>query len=179
VTWSLSSVLLLLGIIGVNLVVSGDNALLVAMAVHRLPAHQRRPAVALGAAGAIVLHILAALAVTELLSVPLLLAGGGLMLLWIALKLLQEGEGTGHEVHVSEGLGHAVRTIIAADFVMSLDNTLAVAGVGRGHPGLIVLGLLVSISMIMTSSLFISELMNRYPFLLTVGASILAWTASA
>src|SRR5262245_43657883 len=98
----------------------------------------------------------------ELLSVPFLLVGGGLMLLWIALKLLQEEEGVGHEVHVSEGLGYAVRTIIAADFGMSLDNTLAVAGVGRGHPGLIVVGLLVSISMSMISSLFISTLMNHH-----------------
>ncbi len=176
-SWNAVYLLPLLEIIGVNVVLSGDNAVLVAMAVHRLPPRQRRPALALGAAGAIVLHIATTLVVTQLLRIPLLLCAGGLLLAWIALKLLQEEHEEAPRVHAAENLGHAVRTIIAADFIMSLDNMLAVAGVGQGHPGLIVFGLLFSVSLIMRGSLFISTLMNRYPFFVTIGAGILAWTA--
>ncbi|HJY81214.1 MAG TPA: hypothetical protein VKK81_09040 [Candidatus Binatia bacterium] len=90
------------------------------------------------------------------------------------ISLLQEAEEEILRVPPSQSLGHAVRTIIVADFIMSLDNTLAVAGVGRGHPGLIIVGLLFSIYVIMTSSLFIAALMNRYPFLVILGAGVLS-----
>jgi YjbE family integral membrane protein len=178
VDWSSSQVLALLQIIGTNVVLSGDNAVLVAMAVHRLPAHQRRPALVIGLSGAVFLQILATTLVARLLTVPLLLSVGGFLLCGVALKLLgEEKEEPTPQAAPVRRLGHAIWTILMANLIMSLDNVLAVAGVGRTHPQLIVFGLLLSITLLITGSLFISELMNKYPMLVTLGAGILAWTA--
>ncbi len=174
--WSETSFFALLQIMGVNLVMSGDNAVLVAMVVNRLPSTQRRPALFYGTAGAVLLHILVTLVVVRLLSVPLLLGGGGVLLFWIAWKLLQNEEES-PLLRPTQSLASAVKTIICADFVMSVDNMLAVAGVGHQHPALIIFGLLFSVSLIMTGSVFISALMRRYPFFITIGAGVLAWTA--
>lgn len=176
--WSSSQILALLEIVGTNLVLSGDNAVLVAMAVHRLPPHQRQLAVAIGLSGAILLRILATMMVARLLAIPLLLGIGGVLLCGVALNLLhEEKEEQAVQTAATGRLGHAIWTILVADLMMSLDNVLAVAGVGHAHPQLIVFGLLLSIVLLITSSLFISELMNRYPILVTLGAGILAWTA--
>ena len=168
----------MLQIIGTNVVLSGDNAVLVAMAVHRLPAHQRRPALVIGLSGAVLLQILATTMVARLLTVPLLLSIGGFLLCGVALKLLrEEKEELAPQAAPVGRLGHAVWTILMANLIMSLDNVLAVAGVGLAYPQLIVFGLLLSIVLLITGSLFISELMNKYPMLVTLGAGILAWTA--
>jgi len=167
----------LLEIIGVNLVLSGDNAVVIALAVRKLPPQQQRPALLLSTGGAIVLHVLGTLLVTSLLYVPFLLSIGGLSLLWIAYMLLKDDETDDQPIVVAGGIGSAVRTILIADCLMSLDNTLAVAGVSQGHPVLIIIGLSVSIAIIMTSSLFLSRLMHRYPVLVVGVAGVLAWTA--
>ena len=167
----------LLEIIGVNLVLSGDNAVVIALAVRKLPPQHQRPALLLSTGGAVVLHVLCALLVTFLLSVPFLLSIGGLLLLWVAYTLLNDDETDDRPIVAMGRISSAVRTILVADCIMSLDNTLAVAGVGQGHPILIVVGLSVSMTVIMTSSLLLSRLMQRYPALVVCGAGILAWTA--
>lgn len=176
--WNSSYILSLLEVIGTNIVLSGDSAVLVAMAVHRLPLRQRRAALILGISGAVVLQTLATLAMAQLLRIPLLLCVGGVLLCGVALNLLrEEGEEETPQVHAAEHLEHAVWTILVATLLTSLDNVLAVASVGQGQPGLILFGLLFSSAILITGSLFISQLMNRYPILVTVGAGILAWTA--
>ena len=175
-TWSLPTVVSLLEIIGINIILSGDNAVLVAMAVRRLTPHHRRPALAFGVGGAMVLQILATLIMSRLFRLPLLLCAGGLCLSWIALRLLREEAQEENETPPSASLGHAVWTIIVANCIMSLDNVLAIASIGHGRPALIVAGLGVSIVLTLTCSILIAEWMNRYPFLAILGAGFLAWT---
>ena len=174
--WNPSALMTLLEIVSINLVMSGDNAIVVAMAVHRLPAPQRRAAVLYGMLGAIGVHVGATLAVVRMLEVPLLLAAGGVALTWIALQLRHPDEAAAPEIQASPSLIQAVRTILVADLIMSADNMLAVASVGQAHPALIVFGLVFSIALVMTGSLFLSTLMQRYPMLVTAGAGVLAWT---
>jgi len=166
-----------LQIIGINVVLSGDNAVVLAMVIRRLPGHHRRLAVILGIGGAMLLQILATLVVARLLQIPLLLGGGGVLLSGLAWRLLQEDAEAEPSVAIAGSLGHAVWRLLVANSLMSLDNVLAVAGVGQGHPLLIVLGLLVSLGLLGTSSLGLAALMNQYPVLVTVGAGLLAWTA--
>jgi len=177
VNWNSSDILWLLRIIGTNIVLSGDNAVLVGLAVHRLPPHQRRSALVLGLSGSFVLQVLATLAVAQLLTIPLLLCVGGMLLCSIAMDLLKENEDGTPQFQTAKHLGHAVWIILVANLLMSLDNVLAVASVGQGQPTLILLGLLLSNGMLAVGSLFLSDLMNRYPFLITLGAGSLAWTA--
>jgi YjbE family integral membrane protein len=176
-TWVLPAVVPLLEIIGINLVLSGDNAVVVALAVrHLLPQH-RRPAVVLGMGGAMVLQILATLMVSWLFRLPLVLCAGGLCLSWIALRVLREERRDKKGLPQPEGLGHAVWTILVANCVMSLDNVLAIASIGHGQPEVIVMGLGVSILLTLTSSIILAAWMTRYPFLVILGAGILAWTS--
>src|SRR5262245_34637681 len=147
-----------LQILVIDVVLSGDNAVVIAMAAHRLPEKQRRTAIFCGAAGAIVLRVLFTYVLRQLLDVPLLRFGGGLVLVWIAMKLLldEEEEEGSHKVREASGLIHAIWIIIMADFVMSLDNMLAVGGASEGHATLIVFGLVLSIAIIMTCSVYIA-----------------------
>jgi YjbE family integral membrane protein len=177
VDWNSSNILWLLKIIGTNIVLSGDNAVLVGMAVHRLPQHQRRSALVLGLSGSFILQVLATLAVARLLAIPFLLCVGGMLLCSIALDLLKEDSESVPQFQTAKHLGHAVWIILVANLLMSLDNILAVASVGQGQPGLILCGLLASNALLIVGSLFISELMNKYPILVTLGAGSLAWTA--
>jgi YjbE family integral membrane protein len=167
-----------LQILLIDVVLSGDNAVVIALAAHRLPSKQRKQAVFWGAAGAIGLRVILTAIIARLLVVPLLRFGGGLFLTWIAVKLLLSEEEAEHH-HVKEGgnLFEAVKTIIFADFIMSLDNMLAVGGASEGNVVLIVFGLLLSIAIIMTCSTVIANLMNRFPILTTIGGGILGWTA--
>ncbi len=172
-------VTLVLQILVIDVVLSGDNAVVIAMAAHRLPEKQRRTAILCGAAGAIVLRVLFTWVLSQLLVVPLLQFGGGLVLVWIAMKLLLDEEEEGsHKVREASGLIHAIWIIIMADFVMSLDNMLAVAGAAEGHALLILFGLTLSIAIIMLGSVYIARLMNRFPVLIVLGAAVLAWTAA-
>ncbi len=169
------SVVVLVKIIVIDIVMSGDNAVVIAMAARNLPKELQSKAIFWGTFGAIVLRLLFAAIVVVLLDIPYLTLIGGLMLLWISIKLLLPE----HEQHQEGGktVWSAVRTIILADAVMSLDNVLALAGASDGHFGAIVLGVIVSIPIIVFGSRLILNAMNKYPIIVYIGAGILAWTA--
>lgn len=166
-----------LNIFAVNILLSGDNALVIALASRDLPPQRQKTAILLGSTGAVVLRIILTFIAVYLLQVPFLKIIGGLLLLRIAVKLLAGEEGPG-EVVAQESLWGAVQTIILADLVMSLDNVLAIAGVANGNVVLIVLGLLISIPVVVWGSKFIGQLMKKWPITVIIGAGILGWTAS-
>ncbi len=166
-----------LSIIAIDLVLSGDNAVVIAMASRRLPAEQRKKAIILGGGGAVVLRILFTIGAALLLGVPLLQAIGGLLLVYIAIKLVKPSGGEHADIQASDSLTAAVRTIILADVVMSLDNMLAVGGAAHGHIGLLIFGLMLSIPILLFGSSFIARMIDRYPWLNLVGAAILVHTA--
>lgn len=165
-------------IILIDVVLSGDNAVVIAMAAHKLPEFQRKRAILWGGAIAIFLRIVFTLLMAFLLMIPGVRLIGGIVLVWIACKLLfQEEEHAITPDNADKSTFAAIRMIFVADFVMSLDNMLAVAGAGGENFVLLVFGLLVSIGIIMTSSAVIARLMNRYVWIVYVGAAILAYTA--
>jgi YjbE family integral membrane protein len=166
-----------MSIIMIDLLLSGDNALLIALACRNLPHNLRKKGILLGMAGAVSLRVLLATVAVALLNIPYLKAFGSLLLLWIAVKLLigeEEGE---HEVDGPQKLWAAVKTIIIADFVMSLDNIIAIAGASQGKPALLWFGLLVSIPLVVFGSQILVSLMDRFPWIIALGAGILGWTA--
>ncbi|MCC6315917.1 MAG: TerC family protein [Thermomicrobiales bacterium] len=166
----------ILGIAIVDLVLSGDNAVVIGMAARRLSPVNRRKAIVFGGAGAIALRIIFTLMAAFLLGVPYLKFFGGVLLLYIAWKLVQPGDHGGH-VSEAESLGQAVRTIILADVVMSLDNILAVGGVAQGHYGLLLFGLLLSIPLLLVGSELVARLLGRVPVLLYLGVFVLLHAA--
>lgn len=166
----------LLAIIMIDLVLAGDNAILIGLAARKLPKEQQKKVILWGAIGAIVIRTIATLLVVYLLEIPGLHLIGGLLLIWIAYKLLVEEEE--HEVNAADSLWGAVKTIIIADALMGLDNVLAVAGASHGNMWLVTIGLLVSIPVVMWGSTLILKLIERYPVIVMIGAGILAWTAS-
>lgn len=165
-------------IILIDIVLSGDNAVVIAMAAHKLPVAQRQRAILWGGAIAIFLRIVFTLVMAFLLMIPGVRLVGGLVLTWIACKLLMGEEE--HEISADDADRSAlaaIRMIFVADFVMSLDNMLAVAGASHGDWKRLLLGLIVSIGIIMTCSALIARLMNRYKWIVYLGAAILALTA--
>jgi YjbE family integral membrane protein len=167
----------LLQIVWIDLLLSGDNAVVIALACRGLPERRKRLGIALGAAAAVGLRALFATFVVHLLAVPFLKLGGGLLLLWIAVKLLLPRDGEGEKVGVAAGLLGAVRTIVVADLVMSLDNVIAIAAAAHGSVVLLVLGLLVSIPLILFSSTLILRLIERFPVFVHAGAALLGYIA--
>ncbi|WP_018662311.1 TerC family protein [Heyndrickxia acidiproducens] len=167
----------LLKIIMIDIILSGDNAVVIAMATRKLQKNQQNKAIFWGTAGAVILRILLAMAIVALLKVPYVNIIGGLLLLWIAFKVLSGGD---EDVHVksSNGLLKAVGTIILADAVMSLDNVVALAGAANGHVGMIALGVAISIPVMIFGSKMIVKVMNRYSWIAYAGSGILAWTAA-
>jgi YjbE family integral membrane protein len=172
-----STLLGLLSIVLIDLVLSGDNAVVIGMAVRDLPGHLRRQAILVGTLGAIGLRVTFTILAALLLAVPFLRALGGFALFWIAAKLLG-GEEDGARVGSARSFSQAVALIIVADFTLSLDNVLAVAGAANGHLGLLVFGLLLSIPILMLGSAAIAELLNRWPWLNLVGALIIVWAGA-
>ncbi|MGO4704835.1 TerC family protein [Microvirga sp. 2MCAF38] len=168
----------LLQVIWIDILLSGDNAVVIAMACRSLPPHQRKLGIMLGAGTAVALRIVFALVISYLLGVPYLRIIGGLLLFWIALKLIGGEEEAGHEVKASDSLWKAVRTIAIADAVMSLDNVVAIAAASRGHPELFIFGLLLSIPLIMAGASVITGLLNRFPILVWAGAALLGYIAA-
>jgi YjbE family integral membrane protein len=166
----------ILKIIGINIVLSGDNAVVIALACRNLPDHQRRLGVALGAGAAILLRILFTLVVQQLLDLPFLKLIGGIMLLWIAVKLLLADD-SGEEVAGGATLWEAIKIISIADIIMSLDNVLAIAAAAKGDTWLMIAGLIISIPMVVFGSTMIIGLLRRYPLLVWVGAALLGWIA--
>lgn len=168
--------IVLLQIILINLVLSGDNAVVIALACRKLPEEHRKKAVLIGTVGAIVLRVILTLIAAYLLRVPFIEIVGGLLLLWIAIKLLRNDE---EKTDIKQGtsLWAAVKTIIVADFVMGLDNVLGVAGAAGGNIYLLIAGLALSIPIIVWGSTLIMSLMERFSWLIMLGAAVLGWTA--
>lgn len=170
-------------IILIDILLGGDNAIVIALACRNLPHHLRLKGVLWGTAGAIGLRIgLIAFAVT-MLQVPYLKAVGGVLLFWIGIKLLAEEDGDHDNVQASDRLLTAIKTIIVADFVMSLDNVIAVASAAERAGGensmmLVVFGILVSIPIIIWGSTFVLKLMERFPVIITLGAALLGYLAA-
>lgn len=168
----------LLAIIVIDLVLAGDNAIVIGMAARNLPPHQQKKAIVWGTVGAIVIRALATLAVVWLLKIPGLLLVGGLILVWISLKLLVQ-EDSHESVKAGGSLGAAIWTIIVADTVMGLDNVIAVAGAAHGDFWLVIIGLVISVPIMVWGSTLILKIMERYPIVIYIGSAVLAYTAAS
>ena len=169
----------LLQIIGVNIVLSGDNAVVIALAARSLPPQQQKRAVLWGSGAAVVMRIVLTIVAVELLRLPYLKFIGAALLLWIGIQLLlpeEEEEGGGHAAG-NAGMMAAIRTILIADLVMSLDNVIAVAAAAKGDLTLLVLGLLISIPLVIFGSTLLMKFMERWPVIITVGGALLGWVA--
>ena len=166
-----------LRIVGIDIILAGDNAVVIALACRSLPARQRTMGIILGAAAAILLRILFTLAVQQILDIHWLKIAGGLVLLWIAVKLLLAEEADEGSVQHGSTLWDAVRIIAIADMVMSLDKVLAIAAAAHGDPKLIIFGLLISIPLVVGGATLITSLLTRYPVLVWAGAALLGWVA--
>ena len=169
--------LAVLEIIMINILLSGDNAVVIALACRNLTRRQRRRGVFWGVLGAIVLRIVLTFFAMSLLANPYLKLIGGALLLWIGVKLIAEEEGGEHDVKASDRLLAAVWTIIVADLVMSLDNVMGVAAAAKGSGPLIVFGLIVSIPIVVLGSQVIMRLIARFPILLLAGGGLLGYIA--
>jgi YjbE family integral membrane protein len=166
----------LFSIIVIDLVLAGDNAIVIGLAARTLAKEQQRKVILWGSAGAIIIRIIATLAVVWLLKIPGLLLIGGVLLVWIAYKLLAENKG--HDVKPSENFWAAIKTIIIADALMGLDNVLAIAGASHGDFSLVVIGLLVSVPIVVWGSTLILKWIDRFPIIITIGSGVLAYTAA-
>lgn len=168
----------LLAIILIDLVLAGDNAIVIALAARRLPSHLQKRAIIWGTVGAIVVRTLMTLGVVWLLRIPGLMLVGGLGLVWIAYKLLAPGA-EGHEEHAgATTFWGAMKTIIVADALMGIDNVLGVAGAAKGSFDLVVIGLLISVPIVVWGSTMVLKLVDRFPIITYVGAGVLAYTAA-
>jgi YjbE family integral membrane protein len=165
-------------IIVINILLSGDNAVVIALACRNLPPKQQRWGVIWGAVGAIVLRIILTFFAITLLSLPWLKLVGGVLLVWIGVKLIADEEDDGHEVKASDKLLAAVWTIIVADLVMSIDNVLGVAAAAKGSLFLLVFGLVVSIPIVIAGSQIIMRLVERFPLLVVAGGGLLGYVAA-
>ncbi|MBM4204806.1 MAG: TerC family protein [Gammaproteobacteria bacterium] len=164
-------------IIMIDILLGGDNAVVIALACRNLPEEQRRKGIAWGVAGAIGLRVVLIFFAIQLLALPFLNIVGALLLLWIGVKLLDCGAEGEHQVASCTTLFGAVKTIIIADAVMSLDNVVAVAGAAHGNMYLVVFGIAFSIPIILFGSHFVMRLMDRFPMVITLGAGLLGWIA--
>lgn len=162
-------------IILINIVLSGDNAVVIALAARSLPPRQQKLAVAWGAGAAVAMRIVLTVVAVELLRYPYLKIVGALLLFWIAIKLLMPEDGDDGDVESSDNLWAAIKTILIADLVMSLDNVIAVAGAAHGSMTLVVFGILVSIPIVVWGSKLVLTLMDRYPIVITAGGALLGW----
>jgi YjbE family integral membrane protein len=164
-------------IILANVLLSGDNAVVIAMAARGLPASQQKKAIVFGSGAAILMRIVLTLIAVRMLGLPWLKLVGGLALLWIGANLMSEEEEQHDQEAKPIGIGAAVRTILVADLVMSLDNVLAVAAAAQGNTPLLVIGLAVSIPLIVFGSTLILKVMDRFPIIIVAGAALLGWLA--
>lgn len=169
----------ILRIIIIDLVLSGDNAVVIGMAAHRLEPRQRRTAILLGGGAAILLRIGLTAIAAFLLKLRGLQAAGGLLLLWIAIKLLKQEEESHEGLKSAATMSGAISTILLADFIMSLDNVLGVAAASEGHVGLLMFGLLFSMGILMFLGSLVADLINRLWWLAYVGSGVIAWTGAA
>ncbi|HET7668982.1 MAG TPA: TerC family protein [Burkholderiales bacterium] len=168
----------LLAIIVIDLVLAGDNAIVIALAARNLPKELQRRAVLWGTFGAVAVRASLTVAVLWLLQVPGLMLVGGVLLVWIAYRLLAGDDSDKHDVAPAKSFWAAMRTIVIADAVMGLDNVLAVAGAAHGSVLLVVLGLVISIPIVVWGSTLILHWIERFPSILYIGGAVLAWTAA-
>jgi YjbE family integral membrane protein len=167
----------LLQIIGINIVLSGDNAVVIALACRSLPPALQKKAIFWGSAAAIIMRVVLTLLAVELLRLPYLKLAGAVLLLWIGIKLLvpEDEEGDGHDT--GGNLMAAIKTVLIADLVMSLDNVLAVAAAAKGSMLLLIIGLLISIPLIIVGATLLIKLMERFPVIIVIGAGLIGWVA--
>ncbi len=166
----------LLKIIGVNIILSGDNAVVIALAARSLPPQQQKKAVFWGAGAAVILRIILTIFAVALLTLPWLKLVGSLLLFWIGVKLLIPEEGDDN-IRASDQLLAAIKTILIADLVMSLDNVIAVAAAAGGSYVLLILGLAISIPLVVFGATLLIKLMERFPVIITLGAGLIGWVA--
>ena len=171
-------VLSLLNIVFLDLILAGDNAIVIGLAARNLHADMQKKAVVIGTVGAVALRIIATILVVWLLKIPWLLLLGGLLLIVIAYKLLTD-ESNHNDIHSAGNLWTAVRTIIVADAAMGLDNIIAVAGAAKHNISLVVLGLLISVPIVVWGSTIFIKLINKYPWIIYIGSAVLGFTASS
>jgi YjbE family integral membrane protein len=168
----------LLAIILIDLVLAGDNAIVIALAARSLPVDLQKKAIVWGTVGAIVVRSFMTVGVVWLLKIPGLMLAGGLGLVWIAYKLLADQEGEGHDGPVASTFWGAMKTIVVADALMGVDNVLGVAGAAHGSFDLVVIGLLVSVPIVVFGSSVVLKLVERFPLIIQLGAAVLAFTAA-
>lgn len=166
----------LLSIVMIDLVLAGDNAIVIGLAARNLKKEDQKKVIIWGTVGAVIIRVLATMAVVYLLQIPGLLLVGGLMLIYIALKLMTDEKE--HEVKSSTSILAAIRTIIIADAAMGLDNVLAVAGAAQHDYLLVVMGLAISVPIVVWGSTMVLKLIERFPIIITIGAGVLGWTAA-
>ena len=164
-----------LQIIAIDILLGGDNAVVIALACRKLPEAQRKQGIFWGVAGAIGLRVVLIFFALQLLDIPWLKIVGALLLLWIGIKLLQPEDESHGDVAAATSLAGAIKTIIVADAVMSLDNVIAVAAAAHGSMLLVVFGILVSIPIVVWGSQLVLKLMDRYPIVITGGGALLGW----
>lgn len=162
-----------LNIVFIDILLAGDNAVLIALAVQRLTPQERRLGIMVGSLGAVVLRVALTFVATKMLTIPFLKIVGGILILWIALKLLSQSSGDEEGGESASNLWQAMWMILVADITMSLDNIIAIAGASKGHMELVIFGLLLSIPFVVFASSWLSRLMDRYPIIVLVGAAIL------
>lgn len=165
----------LMKIVWINIILSGDNAVVIALAARSLPPHQQKKAILFGSGAAVVLRIALTVVAAHLLQLSFLQVAGGLLLLYIGVQLLSEEEEEEGETKTSGGIMAAVRTILIADLVMSLDNVIAVAAAAKGNDLLLLLGLAISIPLVIFGSTLMIKLMERFPIIVTLGAALIGW----
>jgi YjbE family integral membrane protein len=168
----------LLQIVWIDLLLSGDNSIVIALACRNLPEHQRRKGIFWGVTAAIVLRVVLTAFAVSLLQIPFLKILGGVLLLYIGIKLVlpQEDE-DGHDIEAKDKLMAAIKTIVIADFAMSLDNVIGVAGAAKGHFGLLIFGLALSIPLVVWGSKIVLSLMQRFPWIVVAGGGLLGYLA--
>lgn len=169
--------LAVLQIIAIDIVLGGDNAVVIALACRRLPEQQRKLGIFWGVFGAILLRVVLIFFALNLLTMPYLKIVGAALLVWIGIKLLQPEPEGAHEIDASTTLVGAIKTIIVADAVMSLDNVIAIAGAAKDDIGLVIFGLVVSVPIIVWGSQMVMKVMDRYPVTIAIGAGLLGWIA--
>ena len=166
----------LLQIIGVNIVLSGDNAVVIALAARSLPPAQQRKAIFWGSGAAIAMRIVLTIFAVKLLTLPYLKLAGAGLLLWIGIQLLLPEDGE-ENITSSDDLMTAIKTILLADLVMSLDNVIGVAAAAKGSMPLLVIGLAVSIPLVIFGATMLLKIMERFPIIVTIGGTLLGWVA--
>ncbi|MCL6605758.1 MAG: TerC family protein [Paenibacillus sp.] len=171
-------ILSLLNIVFLDLILAGDNAIVIGLAARNLQADMQKKAVIIGTAGAVILRIVATILVVWLLKIPWLLLLGGLLLIVIAYKLLTD-DNSRNDIRSEGNLWSAVRTIIIADAAMGLDNVIAVAGAAKHNIILVILGLLISVPIVVWGSTIFIKLINKYPWIIYVGSAVLGYTATS